>query len=179
MAYRREIAIVLLMLIVLAGVWMLVSRVGTASNGADAYAVCMENGTLCVAAGASVSLAMWRGFIAGETAYTSGVMTAEEFSAAGLAGKTLRLFNVSGDFDGDGNLSADLVAPYGALLIAAAYDASGRQTDVSGLGFTETSYGSFPTGLVKTEDWSYKLMLVDQNYAPLCPAWTSSSNYVE
>ena len=35
MAYRREIAIVLLMLIVLAGVWMLVSRVGTASNGAQ------------------------------------------------------------------------------------------------------------------------------------------------
>ena len=35
MAYRREIAIVLLMLLVLAGVWALVSRVGTASDGAQ------------------------------------------------------------------------------------------------------------------------------------------------
>lgn len=35
MAYRREIAIVLLMVLLLAGVWMLVSRVGTASGGAQ------------------------------------------------------------------------------------------------------------------------------------------------
>lgn len=35
MAYRREIAIVLVMLLVLAGVWMLVGRVGTASDGAQ------------------------------------------------------------------------------------------------------------------------------------------------
>ena len=35
MAYRREIAIVLVMLVILAGVWMLVSRVGTASSGAQ------------------------------------------------------------------------------------------------------------------------------------------------
>ena len=35
MVYRREIAIVLVMLVILAGVWMLVSRVGTASSGAQ------------------------------------------------------------------------------------------------------------------------------------------------
>lgn len=35
MAYRREIAIVLLMLVLLGGVWMLLSRVGTASDGAQ------------------------------------------------------------------------------------------------------------------------------------------------
>ena len=39
MAYRREIAIVLLMLLVLAGVWALVSRVGTASDGAPAATI--------------------------------------------------------------------------------------------------------------------------------------------
>lgn len=32
---RKEIAIVLVMLVILAGVWMLVSRVGTASSGAQ------------------------------------------------------------------------------------------------------------------------------------------------
>ena len=35
MAYRREIAIVLLMVVLLVGVWLLVSRVGTASSGAQ------------------------------------------------------------------------------------------------------------------------------------------------
>ena len=35
MAYRREIAIVLLMVLLLAGVWLLVSRVGNASDGAQ------------------------------------------------------------------------------------------------------------------------------------------------
>ena len=35
MAYRREIAIVLVMLLALAGVWLLVSRVGTASGTAQ------------------------------------------------------------------------------------------------------------------------------------------------
>ncbi len=35
MAYRREIAIVLLMVLLLVGVWMLVSRVGTSSDNAQ------------------------------------------------------------------------------------------------------------------------------------------------
>ena len=35
MAYKREIAIVLLMLLLMAGVWMLVSRVGTSSGNAQ------------------------------------------------------------------------------------------------------------------------------------------------
>lgn len=35
MAYRKEIAIVLVMLLVLVGVWVLVGRVGTASDGAQ------------------------------------------------------------------------------------------------------------------------------------------------
>ena len=35
MAYRKEIAIVLLMLLVLVGVWLLVSRVGTSSDNAQ------------------------------------------------------------------------------------------------------------------------------------------------
>ena len=35
MAYRREIAIVLLMVLLLGGVWLLVSRLGTASGGAQ------------------------------------------------------------------------------------------------------------------------------------------------
>lgn len=35
MAYRREIAIVLLMLVLLGGVWLLVSRVETANDGAQ------------------------------------------------------------------------------------------------------------------------------------------------
>ena len=35
MAYRREIAIVLLMIVLLAGVWMLVSRVGNSSGEAQ------------------------------------------------------------------------------------------------------------------------------------------------
>ena len=35
MAYRREIAIVLLMVLLLAGVWVLVSRLGNASDGAQ------------------------------------------------------------------------------------------------------------------------------------------------
>ena len=35
MAYKREIAIVLLMLLVLVGVWLLVSRVGTSSDNAQ------------------------------------------------------------------------------------------------------------------------------------------------
>ena len=35
MAYRREIAIVLLMVLVLGGVWLLITRVGTASDGAQ------------------------------------------------------------------------------------------------------------------------------------------------
>ena len=34
MAYRKEITIVLLMLLVLVGVWLLVSRVGTSSDNA-------------------------------------------------------------------------------------------------------------------------------------------------
>ena len=39
MAYKREIAIVLLMLLLMAGVWMLVSRVGTSSGNAQAQFV--------------------------------------------------------------------------------------------------------------------------------------------
>ena len=35
MAYRKEIAIVLLMLLVLVGVWLLVSRVGTSSDNSQ------------------------------------------------------------------------------------------------------------------------------------------------
>lgn len=35
MAYRKEIAVVLVMLLALVGVWLLVSRVGTASDGAQ------------------------------------------------------------------------------------------------------------------------------------------------
>ena len=35
MAYRKEIAIVLLMMLVLVGVWLLVSRVGTSSDNAQ------------------------------------------------------------------------------------------------------------------------------------------------
>ena len=35
MAYRREIAIVLLMLLLLGGVWLLVTKVGSASGGAQ------------------------------------------------------------------------------------------------------------------------------------------------
>ena len=35
MAYRKEITIVLLMLLVLVGVWLLVSRVGTSSDNAQ------------------------------------------------------------------------------------------------------------------------------------------------
>ncbi|MBQ8110295.1 MAG: hypothetical protein IJ124_09085 [Clostridia bacterium] len=35
MAYRREIAIVLLMVVLLGGVWLLVSRVESANNGAQ------------------------------------------------------------------------------------------------------------------------------------------------
>ena len=39
MAYRREIAIVLLMVLLLVGVWMLVSRVGTSSDNAQTQVV--------------------------------------------------------------------------------------------------------------------------------------------
>ena len=35
MAYSKEIAVILLMVVLLAGVWLLVSRVGTAQDGAQ------------------------------------------------------------------------------------------------------------------------------------------------
>ncbi len=146
--------------------------IGGGAISAD-NAVHMASGTLYAAAPISVTAA-W-GFTDGTDVYPARSLTQQEFRDAGLAGKTLYLFGVSGRWDGD-LLTAQYNAPAGSLLIAAAYDESGRQASVWSLGNPATrGAASERTGLFRRHGAIFKLLLVDSSYAPLCDPWENNA----
>ncbi|MBQ9459124.1 MAG: hypothetical protein IJU66_04245 [Oscillospiraceae bacterium] len=94
------------------------------------------------------------------------------FNGSAYAGATLRVVDASfsGIWADDDTLVASVSVPWSApRLIAAAYDGTGRLRGACTVVVSEP--GRVRTGLPKNDDWTYKLMLVDQNYAPLLPAW--------
>ena len=84
------------------------------------------------------------------------------------------VYSVSGSFDGNGKLIATVTAPKDSVLVAAAYESSGKMADTKSFAITAAMNGGTHTftDLKTGTGYAYKLMLVDKtSYAPLCAAW--------
>ena len=76
----------------------------------------------------------------------------------------------------DGKLTAAFTAPAESLLIAASYDASGRQLDLATFAIERVETGGSHAFAGLAEGAYFKLMLIDAvTCAPLCEAWSSKA----
>jgi hypothetical protein len=105
---------------------------------------------------------------------TDGAFTIPPDGDVTVSATLTRLTSVAGDLTGE-TLTAAVIAPDGGVLIAAAYDASGRQQSVRTVAVTAEDTEPVDTGIAVENGYTYKLMLVDANYAPLCEAWDSAA----
>ncbi len=80
--------------------------------------------------------------------------------------------DVRGDF-GSGTLQAAVAAPDGSLLLAARYDANGRQDGVA-VFTVEADRTVYDVAWTRQDGCAYKLLLLaPDTLAPLCAAWES------
>ena len=155
-----------------------ISGAALSGTGADAFTLNRTDGAT-IAAGATddttYTIQPKAGLDAGEYAATVTVTYNGGATAAADVRFTVcvPVYGVKGDVQ-DGSLVALAVsAPEGALLIAAVYDASGRQEGARTAPVKDIESFPYDTGLTVSGGQTCKLMLVNApTCAPLCAAWS-------